>query len=380
MPLPGSLALVVWAGIAIIIHLIQKKNYLPYSIILLSGIVQLVLIFGLLSTVNSSSSARLLATSTAYIDQMKALLIVAICLNYIENICYFVIFYRYIKPLIVNARQIDIISNFVVIMIAMVTNFRFGLLAFSRMFPKPNIYVQNASKLTPIHYLCIFSLVMDVVSLTASGLGLTNAQKLSNTFMLSIDLIMVVVVNMVLTIWFVAGTKPEEYYEDIKKYQIEDNTHNTTDENLPNEKNLSKANMIANESFNFDDLDHTELDDGSFKKLTRHPNKDGNHDDDINKENPQPVTISSKINDLSGPDPFMDPNFETNIKSKRASKETKMNVSKLNKVSIKKSLDPEGKSVDDNITPKKGQTITSDLAKNAIKSDRKRIEEEKNII
>lgn len=83
MPLPGSLALVVWAGIAVIIHLIQKKNYLPYSIILLSGIIQLVLIFGLLSTVNSSSSARLLATSTAYIGQMKALLIVGICLNYI---------------------------------------------------------------------------------------------------------------------------------------------------------------------------------------------------------------------------------------------------------------------------------------------------------
>lgn len=210
MPLPGSLALVVWAGIAVIIHLIQKKNYLPYSIILLSGIIQLVLILGLLSTVNSSSStsARLLATSTAYIGQMKALLIVGVCLNYIENICYLIIFFRYIKPLITNARQIDMISNFVVLLIAVCTNFRFGLLAFSRMFPKPNIYVQNASKLTPIHYLCIFSLFMDVVSLTASGLGLTNAQKLSNTFMLSIDLIMVVVVNIVLTIWFVAGTKP----------------------------------------------------------------------------------------------------------------------------------------------------------------------------
>lgn len=83
MPLPGFLTLVVWTGIAVIIHLIQKKNYLPYSIILLSGIIQMVLIFGLLSTVNSSSSARLLATSTAYIGQMKALLIVALCLNYI---------------------------------------------------------------------------------------------------------------------------------------------------------------------------------------------------------------------------------------------------------------------------------------------------------
>lgn len=136
--------------------------------------------------------------------------------------------------------------------------------------------------------------------------------------------------------------------------------------------------MIVNESFNFDDIDHAELDDGSFKKLTRQ-HKD-NNDEEINRENPQPVTISSKINDLSDPDPFMDPNFETNIKSKRAGKETKMNVSKLNMTSIKKSLDQEGKSVDDSITPKKGNTITSDFTKNAVKSDRKRIEEEKDII
>lgn len=135
--------------------------------------------------------------------------------------------------------------------------------------------------------------------------------------------------------------------------------------------------MIANESFNFDDLDHTELDDGSFKKLTRHPKDNG---DEVNGENPQPVTVSSKIYDLSDPDPFIDPNFETNIKSKRTSKDTKMNVSKLNKVNVKKSLEQEGKSVDDNITPKRGNTVTSDFAKNAVKSDRKRIEEEKDII
>lgn len=83
MPLPGLLSLVVWGGIAVIIHLIQKKNYLPYSIILLSGIIQLILILGLLSSVNFSGSARLLASSTAYLGQMKVLLIVAICLNYI---------------------------------------------------------------------------------------------------------------------------------------------------------------------------------------------------------------------------------------------------------------------------------------------------------
>ena len=157
-----------------------------------------------------------------------------------------VIFICYIKPLITNARQIDIISNVVVLIIAMVTNFRFGLVAFARMFPKPNIYVQDASKLTPVHYLCLISLVLDLLSVVACGLGLIYSQKMSNTFMLSLDLMIVIAVNMAMTIWFVAVRKPDEYFEDtVKKYHIEEG-HTRTDETLPNEKNFSKANMVGN--------------------------------------------------------------------------------------------------------------------------------------
>jgi hypothetical protein len=109
---------------------------------------------------------------------------------------------------VTNPRQIDVISNGVVLVIALLTNFRFGLIAFSRMFPKPSIYVQNASKLTPIHYLCIISMFLDIIVLVACGIGLLNAKNLSNTFMLSIDLLILILVNYVITISFVSISKP----------------------------------------------------------------------------------------------------------------------------------------------------------------------------
>ena len=182
---------------------------------------------------------------------------------------YLAIFLCYIRPLITNARQIDTISNVVVLVIAIATNFRFGLVAFARMFPKPNIFIPDPSKLTPVHYLCLGSLVIDLLSVVACGLGLIYSQKLSNSFMLSLDLIIVIAVNIAMTIWFVAVKKPDEYFEDtVKKYHAEEG-HTRTEETLPNEKNFSKANMVGNESFNFDDFDKTENDDGSFNKFTQ---------------------------------------------------------------------------------------------------------------
>jgi hypothetical protein len=208
LPLPGLLSLVLWIGISLIIHCLYHKNYMPYSIILVSGVIQFVLMLALISSVSSPTS-RLLATGSAYQSQMRGLLGGAIAANYLENIAYIIIFIYYIKPLITNPRQIDVISNVVVLVIATITNFRFGLVAYARLFPKPNIYVLNASKLTPIHYLCMGSLCLDLLSLVACGLGLINSQKLSNTFMLSMDLIILIVVNVAITIWFVAASKPE---------------------------------------------------------------------------------------------------------------------------------------------------------------------------
>jgi hypothetical protein len=206
------LSLAVWVGISVVIHLLYHKNYLPYSIILLSGVIQFVLILALITSAKAPASRLLATTDNAYLSQMQGLLGGAIAANYLENVCYLIIFICYIKPLIANPRQIDIISNVVVLVIACATNFRFGLIAFARMFPKPSIFVQDGSKLTPVHYLCLVSLCLDLLSVVACGLGLINSQKLSNTFMLSLDLIIVIAVNMALTIWFVAAKKPDEYF------------------------------------------------------------------------------------------------------------------------------------------------------------------------
>lgn len=170
------------------------------------------LMLALIASLGSISS-RLLAADTTYLTQMRGLLGAAIAVNYLENITYIIIFVCYIKPLITNPRQIDVISNVVAIVIATITNYRFGLIAFARIFPKPNIYVQNASKLTPIHYLCMITLCLDLLSVVACGLGLIYSQKLSNTFMLSMDLLIVILVNFAFTIWFVATSKPDEYFD-----------------------------------------------------------------------------------------------------------------------------------------------------------------------
>ncbi len=41
------------------------------------------------------------------------------------------------RPLIAVPRQIDYIVNGVILFIATVTNYRFGVVAYSKMFPKP---------------------------------------------------------------------------------------------------------------------------------------------------------------------------------------------------------------------------------------------------
>lgn len=105
---------------------------------------------------------------------MKLLLGLALGFNYITNIVFIVIFIKYMKPLLHNPRQIDIISNIVVLVVGTITNYRFALIAYAHMFPKPNIYISNPSKLTPIHYLCLASLITDVFPIIACGLGVIN--------------------------------------------------------------------------------------------------------------------------------------------------------------------------------------------------------------
>jgi hypothetical protein len=82
MPLPGLISLVVWLGISVVIHLLYHKNYLPYSVMLLSAVIQFVLILALLSS-TQTTTARLLAADNGYLAQMRGLLGGAIAANYL---------------------------------------------------------------------------------------------------------------------------------------------------------------------------------------------------------------------------------------------------------------------------------------------------------
>ena len=57
------------------------------------------------------------------------------------NIIFAIIFWKYIYPLIKDPRQVDYITIGVVMVLGMLTNYRFTLLMFSKMFPKPRIHV-----------------------------------------------------------------------------------------------------------------------------------------------------------------------------------------------------------------------------------------------
>ena len=106
-----------------------------------------------------------------------------------------------------NPRQIDVISNVVVLILATLTNYRFGLIAFAKMFPKPAIHINTPSKLTPIHYLAIASLLLDIIPLSACAIAIHNEPPRSNLFMLSVDLLIILALNLFISIWFIACRK-----------------------------------------------------------------------------------------------------------------------------------------------------------------------------
>ena len=68
---------------------------------------------------------------------VRSLLIAALAINYITNVLYLIIFCKYMRPLILVPRQIDYIVNGAILSIATITNYRFGVVAYSKMFPKP---------------------------------------------------------------------------------------------------------------------------------------------------------------------------------------------------------------------------------------------------
>lgn len=85
-----------------------------------------------------------------------------LALNYICNFIYLYVFMKYLKPLVTNPKQIDVITNTVILIIALITNYRFAIVAFSKMFPKPRIHIEMAKHLTPVHYICFVTVIISI--------------------------------------------------------------------------------------------------------------------------------------------------------------------------------------------------------------------------
>jgi hypothetical protein len=141
MPLPGTLSVIIWIGIVIAMKLIVGKLYAPYSMVFMFSLIEYFLIISTAVYADNLSStiSRLLAMDDSYRSTIFSLLIVALVFNYLTNILFLIIFFLYIKPLISSPRQVDIITNGVVLVLGTLTNYRFCLLIFSKMFPKPQI-------------------------------------------------------------------------------------------------------------------------------------------------------------------------------------------------------------------------------------------------
>lgn len=88
-------------------------------------------------------TARLLQYAiSSEVQTSLGLLAVSLGLNYLMNLVALWVFCRCIRPMILP-RQVDKISNYAVLALSLVTNYRFYLLAFSRLFKKPSIEVKD---------------------------------------------------------------------------------------------------------------------------------------------------------------------------------------------------------------------------------------------
>ncbi len=161
----------------IVAKLFNPKLYPPYAIVFLTAVIELCLILGTTIYTGGLSNGvvkRLLVLDFSQRPIIMNLLIASVALNYAMNIVYAIIFWKYIYPLVKDPRQVDYITIGVVFVIGMLTNYRLNLLCFSKMFPKPYIHVEFSSRLTPIHYMCIASVLLSGLTLGAAGLILKH--------------------------------------------------------------------------------------------------------------------------------------------------------------------------------------------------------------
>lgn len=216
IPLPGFITVVLWIALVCVLKFIVGKLYVAYSTIMVASLAEVAMLIAslttLFSTLNATNARLLLTVDHSYRVTVELLFIVALAFNYLCNFVYVCLYIRYIKPLITNPRQIDILTNTLVLVTGTLTNFRFAILPFSKMFPKPHIQITISSQLTPIHYLCIVAIILDALPVTGCCLLLYNELPLTNLFMLALDYLLIIIVNLFLTIWMTSVKKDDNYF------------------------------------------------------------------------------------------------------------------------------------------------------------------------
>lgn len=331
LPLPGLIAVVLWTAIAVAIRLLLKQNYLPYSLILFTAVVQFWLVIAMLASAPNLTSyaSRLLVPSNQERLIIRALLGSSLLANYLSNTAYLLVFWQYLHPLMASARQTDSIAHAVTLLLATLTNYRLGLIAFSRMFPKPHLHISNPSKLTPVHYLCLASLLLDLLPLVACGVALYNEQSATILFMFALDLLILLALNLGLTLWFVTCAKDDAYYGDgVKKYHIEDR-YGTNETVAGNDKAMNLSNWNMGAVYNFEDeegeakADKATPLDVSYQKLQLGQSKASTHlarprgittDESAGEDS---LVIPVRGSTAASPyDPFSDPNYESGLEPK----------------------------------------------------------------
>lgn len=211
LPLPGCIAVAVWAIVVLLVRHFSHQTYVPYSLIILSSVAEIVLVLAVLSQSTSTTSARLLAAASSN-TVIIGLLIFAVVLNYAANGLYVFLFLKYLKPLILKLQQIDKITLTVTMVFGLITNYRFSMVAFSRMFPRPRVPIDMPKYLTPVHYLCFASMICSIFPIVACIINLGQQTRWSTSYMLSLDLLIVVVFNDLVTIWFISAKKDDSYF------------------------------------------------------------------------------------------------------------------------------------------------------------------------
>ncbi len=66
--------------------------------------------------------------------------------------------------------------------------------------------------------MCIGSLFTALLPLTAAGILIYNEVPLTNLFMMGVDLLIIVLLELIFTMWIVSVDKPDDYFESTRKY------------------------------------------------------------------------------------------------------------------------------------------------------------------